>query len=238
MLQQKSFQLLTYISLPILLAGCVSTSTQMLNDKGQVANCGANGLGVIGAPAAYLMSQECISKYEAAGFRRADSPKVNASAPTPATPPINTTALIPTTLSDKDGTLKIELPAGWESAPITLATVKIAAKNSSNGGQLVISTTNLLDIKDWLQYSESLRAKLANSLQDVSNPELVKIKVNGLDALRAEISGSTKAGIKVHYLTTVIKSSDRLIYVVSWSPESRFSLLKAEFESLANAVKM
>jgi hypothetical protein len=83
-----------------------------------------------------------------------------------------------------------------------------------------------------------LRGKLANSLQDVSNPELVKIKVNGLDALRAEISGSTKAGIKVHYLTTVIKSSDRLIYVVSWSPESRFSLLKAEFESLANAVKM
>src|ERR1039458_5631715 len=83
-------------------AECASTSTQTVNDNGQVANCGAWEFGIIGAPAALISTQNCISKYQASGFHEAGLPQVATGTQT-AERTGNSLPAGPITITSKDG---------------------------------------------------------------------------------------------------------------------------------------
>lgn len=232
----KTLCSLTLLPALLLISGCASTSTQMVNDKGQVANCGASGWGWIGAPMALAMSQDCIAKYQAAGFHEAGTPTPAGSAPATAGTTMAPTS--PTTVAGKDGFFKITLPAGWMQTPSPNPSYQLAARNPAAETYLVISSVKTADITDWQTFAESMKAKLIGNLTQSTSSETAKIKINGFDALRADIGGTLKNGAKVHYLGTIIKTDQNLVYLLSWSLESKFAANRSEFEALPSALQM
>ena len=214
------------------IGGCVSTSTQMVNDDGLAVNCGAWGIGLIGAPAALISTNECVKKYKAAGYHETGSPvAVNSTAAAqPATSPI--------TLTSKDGAFKLYLPAGWVQATPPSQAYQFYTRNQTLDAGLLVSTVDAKDIQDWQLYAESLRLKLASNLTQATLSEPEKTVVNGLEAFRAEVTGVAKNGLKLHYLSTLIKADRYMIYLVSWSLESKFESNKVALMQLANGVQL
>ena len=202
------------------LAGCASTSTQMVNSDGAVGNCGAWGFGIIGTAAALISTNECVKKYEAAGYHEIGSPP----APTPLSTNAVTSPAAPATLVSKDGVIKLVVPAGWIQAPPPTEGVQIYGKSAALDAGLFVSAIDLQDVQDWKQYSALRASKVAGNLKDGVATELVPTFINGLEGYSAEISGVSKNGIKLHYLGTVVKTEKRLVYFLSWSLESRFAV--------------
>ncbi len=217
----------------VVIGGCVATSSQMVNDKGQSVNCGAWGLGIIGAPAALISTQNCISKYEAAGFREAGSPPVQSPSNSPQSP-----IATPTTMSSRDGSFKITLPAGWIQSPPSSPSQQLFAKNPSIDSGLVMTSVKTSDVQDWEAYAESFRAKMLATLTQSSSSDVRKVKVNGFDALQADISGTEKNGLRLHYLGTFIKTDKQLISLLTWCVESQFSTNRANFEALPSGLQL
>ena len=228
----RSIQTSIALALCYCFAGCVSTSTQMTNSDGQVVNCGAWGFGIIGAPAALISTSECVKKYQAAGYHELGSPQ--AASAKPSSPGASTS---PVTLLAKDGTFKLILPAGWIQSPPPSPAHQIYGKNSTLDAGLLVSAVDLADIQDWKKYSESLSGKVASNLTQGVATELVPTIVNGFEGYNAEISGASKTGIKLHYLSTVVKTEKRLMYFLSWSLESRFAGNKKAFEQIPSGLE-
>lgn len=221
--------------------GCASTSTQMINDKGQVANCGAWGFGIIGAPAALISTQNCIAKYQVAGFRESGSSQLGATgSPTAqvSASSVQAATTTPTTMSGKDDSFKITLPAGWIQAPPPSASQQLFARNLVIDAGLLVSSISTADVQDWQVYAESLRVKLVGNLTQSTSSETQKIKVNGLDALQSDTSGTLKNGVKIHYLGTIIKSDKKIVYLLALCFESKFSANRSELESLAFGLQL
>jgi len=235
----EKISLLTLAPVMFLIGGCASTSTQMINDSGQAANCSASGWGFIGAPMALSMTQDCINKYKAAGYREAGSPNTGGSSAAAGTtmpqPNLSTT---PTTVAGKDGFFKITLPAGWATVTPPNPSYQLAARNPAAETYLVVSSVKTADIADWQAFTETLKGKLIGNLTQSTSSETVKIRVNGFDALRADIAGTLINGARVHYLSTVVKTDQNLVYLLSWSLESKFASNRSEFESLPSALQM
>ena len=56
--------------------------------------------------------------------------------------------------------------------------------------------------------------------------------------IRAEVSGVAKNGLKLHYLSNLIKTDRYMIYIVSWSAESKFESNKGALMQLVNGVQL
>jgi len=98
-------------------AGCASVSTPMKHTDGRVINCSAAGIGWIGAPAALIMRENCVSNARTNGFVPLDKGG-------PATGTANATAAY-------SGKATISLPDGWIRAtpPAIYASAIDYAKN-------------------------------------------------------------------------------------------------------------
>lgn len=231
---QKPFVLLTLTVL--LISGCASTSTQMVNDDGQTVNCGASGFGLIGAPAALAIAQSCIDKQKAAGFREAGTASTAHSGA--GVPPLVSST--PSIISSKDGSFKLALPAGWISAPPPASAVsaQIFAKQSTIDAAMMVSVVNSADVPDLQVYAEGQRTRILNAMTQSAASDLQKIKVNGFDAIRGDIGGVLKNGLKFHYLITSVKTDKKILHVIVWCVESKFSANRSEFEQLSSGLQI
>jgi hypothetical protein len=142
-----------------------------------------------------------------------------------------------TTLSGKDGTFKITLPAGWVQTTLPNQSYQLVAKDPAAAAYLIVDSVDAADIQDWQIYAESRKAKLIGNLTHSTSSETQKIKVNGFDALRADFGGVLKNGLKVHYLGTVIKTEKNVVFLLSWTLESQFARNRSEIEGLPFAMQ-
>ncbi len=231
----KSYLLISCAAFSIV--GCANVNTPMRNAEGRAINCNAMGLGIIGSTAALAMHDNCISDARAKGFVPYDEalPTGGTASGGAAPPPAVSTS--PITVSGKDGLFKITLPAGWTTTTPPNQSFHLAARNLSKETYLQISSVNASDVSDWILFTENLKTRLVGNLIQASASETQKIKINGFDALRADIGGTLKNGIKVHYLGTVLKTDKNLIYVLSWTTESNFSSARGDLEQLPFAMQ-
>jgi hypothetical protein len=229
----KQTPYLLLAAIPVL-AGCASTSTLMINDQGQFADCGTWGVGPMGAAAALLRTQDCINGYRAAGYRETGLPA--AVGPQQATTP-DTTAP-PVTLPSADGRFRITLPAGWTQLAPPSAAYQLYARNPVIDSGLLISSIDREGIRDWEAHAQSLRAKLADSVSRSTSSGVERIRINGFDALRVDIGGELINGAKLHYLGTAINTGQKLIWLVAWCGEPRFAENRGELEKLAAGLQL
>lgn len=137
----------------------------------------------------------------------------------------------PTTMLSKDGTFKITLPAEWIQAPPLSPTQQLYAKNSLIDAGLIVSSVKSTDIQDWETYVKSQQAKMVSAFVQSSSSEFRQIKVNGFDGLQTDIAGTLKNGLKIHYLSTFIKTGNQHITFLTWCVESQFASNRSKFEA-------
>lgn len=58
------------VALSISLTGCVSLHTTLTNSEGKQASCNNEGYGLIGSMVTSSRHDDCVKRYEAAGFKQ------------------------------------------------------------------------------------------------------------------------------------------------------------------------
>lgn len=167
-------------------------------------------------------------------------PDLDAVAIAVAAHPTSVVSTTATMVSAKNGSFKMLLPAGWSLATPQNAgqgvESQITAKRSDNGPFLFVRSVNALDVADWPTYSKQFLAAQNKNLPSNAAIEFRAIKVNGLDALRADFS-TVQNGNNLHILITSIKSDKQILYLFAIAPESIFDGNRAEMERLAEAIQ-
>jgi hypothetical protein len=76
-------------------------------------------------------------------------------------------------------------------------------------------------------------------LKEAKSTNQERLKINGLNALRFEVVGSSKAafGIDRTFLITLIDAGNEIIYINEWCRTSFFSEAKPEFINIVNSIK-
>ena len=58
----------------VMISGCVSDNTALINSQGQLYRCANSGWGWLGAPVAAVQQHDCVKKAEAAGYHEIGEP--------------------------------------------------------------------------------------------------------------------------------------------------------------------
>lgn len=150
---------------------------------------------------------------------------------------VPTEASQPTTITSKDGSLKLTLPAGWIQTEPQQSNIQITAKNPNKDLLVLVGSVNANDIQDLDDFASAKRAGMMNSkLTETSSSELRRTTINGNDGVRFEMSGVT-GGVRVHYLVTYVRIDKIVVSVVAWTLESKFSENRPELEQLAFGIQ-
>lgn len=205
------------------LVGCAAPSSSFQNANGQVFECSASGYGILGTPAALLSHSECERKAQEAGYR-----------------PVNAASVNPTKRATNPTSIKVDWPTGWAARDVTEQQSKDGVvhfglnKTSDLGAQ--ISAISSDGIVDRMAYASSRRANQMGRLANAKGTEIVNITVNGLDALRFEVTGNVPSGLAVTYAVTIIPGKEHIVYVNTWTTTPNFDPHRDELLSLATRV--
>lgn len=214
--------ILTALGGMTLLAACATPSTTFQNAAGETTTCSASGFGVFGAPSALLLHASCVEKMQAAGYRAVDK---NTVAPQPSPDAAN---------------LAIALPDGWERKPLTEVMASdggsVYALNPSVDAGVFVSAAKREGVTDLMAYAASRRSNQEARLLNPQSTDIVRFDINGKLALRFEVSGFVKGGMKVTYLYTIIEGDKQLAVVNAWTGALKFAQYRQHLESLAYKV--
>jgi hypothetical protein len=103
---------------------------------------------------------------------------------------------------------------------------------------MISSTSKKANLDLDTQANNFERAQI-NALKDGSSKNSERLKINGLNALRFEVTGSTKGvfGKEMVYFVTLIDAGSEVIFINAWSPASVFPEAKPEFINIINSIK-
>lgn len=212
-----SFLPLAFMSL--LLGACATPSTTLQNANGQTVTCSSSGWGYVGAPAALISHSNCVDEMQAKGYRAVDKAV--------ATPKASEGA--------KD--VKFDLPGGWEykQAPDSLKDGVYALNKVKDLGAYVTAVSGE-GLDDLMAYAMARRDNQLSLVRDGMASEIGKFEISGRLALRYEVTGFAKNGMKVTYITTIIRGSKQVGFVNVWSTAPGVERNRAELESMASRV--
>lgn len=206
----------------LLVTGCATPSTTLQNASGQTVTCASSGWGVLGTPLALASHAECVEKMQASGFRAVDS---RVAAPKP---------------SEDAAKVSLSLPEGWERKPLTENMAKsggsLYALNTKDDAGVLVSAVSSEGINDMMAYAAGRRAVQESLLLTPASSDIKVGEVNGRLALRFEVSGFVKSGIRVTYHYTIIQGDKQIGVVNVWTSAGTFEQKRASFESLANSL--
>jgi hypothetical protein len=91
-------------------------------------------------------------------------------------------------------------------------------------------------INDMMAYAVGRRAVQESLLLTPASSDIKVGEVNGRLALRFEVSGFVRGGVKVTYQYTIIQGDKQIGVVNVWTSAGTFEQRRASFESLANSL--
>jgi hypothetical protein len=203
-------------------SGCAAPSTKLQNASGQVVDCSAWGMGVLGASAALLSQHDCVDRMQAQGYREMGA------VPMPQTGPTSGG------LSVASSNIQVALPAGWDRKPLTSAMQNggiLYAQNPTIDGAIFVRAVARNSIGDFKTFVESRRAAQVSGLTNAQASEIAELDINGRPALRYTVTGRVGNGMLVTYLTTFIAGKDQIAVVNTWTSQANFA---AQTERLAH----
>lgn len=195
------------------IAGCASVSTPMKHADGRVIDCSAAGFGLIGAPAALIMRDNCVSNARANGFVPLDE-----GGTSPATGITKATA---TYL----GKATISLPEGWTrtTPPAVYTSVIDFAKNATYESFLLLSYIDKKQITDVSAYAETKKTAQISKLSEATFTETTKTDVKGRTAYVSDITGVLPStGTKFHFRNTIIDDGGEILMLSVWETAANY----------------
>jgi hypothetical protein len=209
-------------------AGCASVSTPMKHTDGRVINCSAMGIGWIGAPAALIMRENCVSNARTNGFVPLDE-----GGPATATGAAKAAAAYP-------GKATISLPDGWVRAtpPAAYASAIDYAKNATYDAYMLLSYINKKDVTDVAAYAETKKAAQVSKLRDATATETTKTDIKGRTAYVNNIEGILPSdGSKLHFRRTVVDDGGEILLLSVWTTAANYDgKVKEQLDGIANGL--
>lgn len=217
--------LMAAITPALLMTGCASVSTPMKHSDGRVVNCSAAGIGVIGAPAALIMRESCVSDARAKGFAPLDEPQPTTTAKS---------------TSPYTGRVTISLPDGWvrKTPPAAYSSAIDFATNTTLGAYMVLSYVAKKDITDIGIFAETKKAAQLSKLRESSSTEMVRAEIKGRSVFSTDIEGIIPSnGEKYHFRNTILDGDTDIIMLSVWTPAANYSgRVKEQLDSISSGV--
>ena len=188
-------------------------------------------------------SDDCML---AAGYRRAGDPAAPTAVPAsqsaapaaqPPSPPPSPPG--PSIAAGRDGRLQLALPPGWQQAslPDTAATAQIYALNRQVDAMILVGSVDLSDVEDFQRYAINQYELLGRTLDNSEKSNVMHTTINGLQAVRAEYSGSVRSnGLRVKFMWAAIRGPSQVIRIAAWTRASTFEQQRALLDSLMAGV--
>jgi hypothetical protein len=141
-----------------------------------------------------------------------------------------------TTIAAKSAPVSLDVPAGWvETKPANNA-IKLQVQNQKlDIGVMVIHEEPQAELS-LDDYAKRVVDAMADKLTEASHNDWDKVKLDGRDAERCELSG-TRNGIQFTYLITVTKSDAGLDQVLGYATKSKFTNTKSAIRSVCDSFK-
>lgn len=208
-----------------ILMGCADVSTRMKSADGRTMNCHASGFGLIGAPAALLMRDNCVSDAKEKGF-------------VPSTEAVNQSSVDASSIK-YEGKVKFSPPNGWVKKPPPAVYSKVIdfETNATLDAYVLVSyENNITDIK---QFAESRKSSQLSKLQEGSSTQIVESNFMGHNSFVVDIEGVfTNTGARYHFRNTVIDAGGNDIIMLStWTTATNYSgNVKKQLDEMTNGL--
>lgn len=205
----------------------------MRHPDGRTINCGADGFGVIGAPAALVMRENCVTNARNNGFL-----------------PLNEFGGISSANADKgrasvtsnqySGNVSLTLPDGWERStpPAAYSSPIVYAKNPTYEAYLILSHADKSKIQDISAFAETRKSGQISKLRDASSSETVKTSINGRPAYVSEVVGNLPSnGVRYRFQITVVEGTKEILVLIVWATAANYEgSLKSKLSSISSGL--
>jgi hypothetical protein len=138
----------------------------------------------------------------------------------------------------------IEVPDDYDAQPIKdlerfNGRLLLAKSKSVSDKSIMISSMAKKPNLDMDTMANNFEKAQINLLKDGASKNSERLKINGLNALRFEVTGTTKGvfGKDMTYLITLIDAGNEVLYINEWCPSSMFTETKPEFVNIVSSVK-
>jgi hypothetical protein len=138
----------------------------------------------------------------------------------------------------------IEVPDDYDAQPIKdlerfNGRLLMAKSKSVSDKFIMISSMAKKPNLDMDTMANNFEKAQINLLKEGASKNSERLKINGLNALRFEVTGITKGvfGKDMTYLITLIDAGNEVLYINEWCPTSIFPETKPEFMNVVSSIK-
>lgn len=136
--------------------------------------------------------------------------------------------------------LSLSLSAGWEQKALNESMVIgngiLYATNRTTDTGVLLSATKREGITDLMEFANARKANQANRLTDPKQSEISQIEIGGRKALRFDVTGALKSGLKLTYMMTIIEGSTEIAIVNTWTTAANFERQREALVLLTESV--
>jgi hypothetical protein len=143
----------------------------------------------------------------------------------------------PSVLRTPDGRIELELPAGWGRSLLQALPCQISATNPFQLETACVISQKKEGFAGLGTYGELVRKAMLGRLGHSEASEAERVQVNGYSALRFEITGTSRLGIDVGYVNTIVETETRFTQVMGVVLRPQFPDHKVRLGNLAGGLR-
>lgn len=224
---------------------CTHQADMAVNSAGRQVGDFILGATIIGAPVAYQMDKKSARNafancMNARGYNLVmpDGSK-RQSVPHYSTTSLGDEVKPSVEIVTRAPGVALVLPDGWVRMPKeglnSAGEILLYALNSTSDSGLILSVVPLVSVTNVEVFANSRAAAMASMLADPKRSDIERLKINGNDAFRFNVSGVTN-GINIAYMLTVIRGNSEVAVLNIWTSNNNFSRQKSSMEKIAKIV--
>jgi hypothetical protein len=135
---------------------------------------------------------------------------------------------------------KIDVPDSWQERPLSDlqkagGTMLYMVDEQTHSG-VTVATRPRNDVSDADTFAASRVTSQLKKMTDASATPLTKLEVNGMPAWRYEITGRSKTGIALTFITTMYLGDEEIIVTSVWTRADQFQAERPVLASIADSL--
>ena len=203
--------------------------------KKEAAKIGANAVVITNQKQVRVNQNATERQIVAAAIRIVEN--TESTLPQVESPPVTPITTSPNALLSKDGSYSVTIPSGWMQKDTSSQKYDISIRNADDSAEMIINAIPTKDIASWESYGKSLIKNLTSKMEKSSVSKIEKYKLNNFDSRKVEVSGVIN-GVKAHFVGTLIKTENKLIWLLGLSGDSTFANHIDEFNDIEKSFQL
>ncbi len=135
---------------------------------------------------------------------------------------------------------KIDVPDNWKEKPLSEVlkaggTFLFMYEDQSKSG-VIVSTKPRSEVADMDTFAATRVSSQLNKLKDSMATPVTKLDVNGMPAWRYEITGFSKSGMTLTYITTMYEGEEEIIVTSVWTKADQFAAQRPVLAGIADSL--